>query len=258
LSEDLFPPESAKRSRGMPHVPFRYVPNTLLYILITGCRWCDVPQGEQRSSGSSAHRWLKRWEKDGISERLKARVPGIADENGLINRESGAVDGSFSPGKGGGEGVRYGRKGKGILIHTVAERNGMPMSCMATPANTDERAAVLTLPDDINPKTGKVGRPRKRIKVPAGDKGYDSRELRKNLRKRGIRPQLPGRIWGGKRKAGRPIKNDAPRFQVERTFSWLQRRYRRLVIRWERIESCFQAFLNSAFIHIWLKKISVG
>ena len=44
LFEDIFPPEPEKRARGMPHSPFRYVLNTLLYVLITGCRWCDVPQ----------------------------------------------------------------------------------------------------------------------------------------------------------------------------------------------------------------------
>jgi len=100
LSEYLLPPEPAKRSRGMPHVPFRCVLNTLLYILITGCRWCDVPEGVQWASKSSAHRWLKRWEKDGTYDRLKAGILGIADENGLISWESGAVDGSFSPRKG--------------------------------------------------------------------------------------------------------------------------------------------------------------
>ena len=42
------------KSRGMPHTPFRYVLNTLLYILITGCRWCDVPQKKQWASKSSA------------------------------------------------------------------------------------------------------------------------------------------------------------------------------------------------------------
>ena len=35
LFADLFPPEPAKRNRGMPHTPFRQVVNTLLYILIT-------------------------------------------------------------------------------------------------------------------------------------------------------------------------------------------------------------------------------
>ncbi len=101
LFNDIFPPEPEKRERGMPHTPFRYVLNTLLYILITGCRWCDVPKGEIWASKSSAHRWLQRWETDGILESLQARILGIAEERGLINWSYGAVDGSFSPWKGG-------------------------------------------------------------------------------------------------------------------------------------------------------------
>ena len=99
LFEDIFPPKPEKRARGMPHSPFRYVLNTLLYILITGCRWCDVPKGEIWASKSSAHRWLKRWESDGTLESLQARILGIAEEKGLIDWSYGAVDGSFSPWK---------------------------------------------------------------------------------------------------------------------------------------------------------------
>ncbi len=38
LFADIFPPESTPRGRGMPHIPFRAVVNTLLSVLITGCR----------------------------------------------------------------------------------------------------------------------------------------------------------------------------------------------------------------------------
>ena len=99
LFEDIFPKPPEKRERGMPHSSFRYVLNTLLYILITGCRWCDVPKGEIWASKSSAHRWLKRWQLDGTLEALQARILGIAQEKGLINWSYGAVDGSFSPWK---------------------------------------------------------------------------------------------------------------------------------------------------------------
>jgi transposase len=54
LFEDIFS-EEAKKGKGMPHVPYRYVINTLLYILITGCRWCDIPKEVQWASKSSAH-----------------------------------------------------------------------------------------------------------------------------------------------------------------------------------------------------------
>jgi transposase len=47
LCKDVFPPAPQKRGRGMPHAPFRKLLNTLLYVLITGCRWCDVPRGPQ-------------------------------------------------------------------------------------------------------------------------------------------------------------------------------------------------------------------
>ena len=97
LFEDIFPQQPKKRGKGMPHTPFRYVLNTLLYILITGCRWCDVPTGEIWASKSSAHRWLKRWEEDGTLKYLQGRILGIAENQGLINWSYGAVDGSFSP-----------------------------------------------------------------------------------------------------------------------------------------------------------------
>ena len=122
----------------------------------------------------------------------------------------------FPPGKGGGEEVAYGHKGKGILIHTLTEGNGMPLANSTTPANGSEREQVIPLLDKVKLKTLKRGRPRKRVKVLATDKGYDSKEKRAALRKRGIRPQIPKRVWKNRKNKGRPIKISAPRFQQER------------------------------------------
>jgi hypothetical protein len=79
----------------------------------------------------------------------------------------------FPPGKGGGEGVARGGKGKGILIHSLTEGNGMPLANRITPANGDERAQGVPLLDAVTVHTGKRGRLRKRLKVIATDKGYD-------------------------------------------------------------------------------------
>ena len=49
-----------------------------------------------------------------------------------------------------------------------------------------------------------------------------------------------------------------PRFQAERTFAWFQKKYRRLVVRWERMAACFEAFLAVATIHIWISRLIVG
>jgi IS5 family transposase len=164
----------------------------------------------------------------------------------------------FPPGKGGGEGVAYGRKGKGILIHSLTDAAGMPLSTRTTPANGDERAQVIPLLDTLHVRTGKQGRPRKRLKVLAADKGYDAKDLRRRLRARGMRPQIPKRVWQSRKPRGRPIKKDVPRYQAERTFAWFQRKYRRLVVRWERLAACFNAFLAIAMIHIWIHRLIVG
>jgi IS5 family transposase len=151
--------------------------------------------------------------------------------------------------------VAYGGKGKGVLIHVLTDGNGLPMSGCTTAANGDERQQVLPLIDQVNVKTAPVGRPKKRFKVLAADKGYDARWLRQKLRQRGIRGQIPKRRWRGKPRIGRPIKTTVPRFQQERCFAWLQRKYRRLVVRWERLPQCFDAFLHLAIIHIWFNKL---
>lgn len=76
--------------------------------------------------------------------------------------------------------------------------------------------------------------------------------------KRGIRAQLPKRVWKTKKNRGRPMKKVVPRFQAERTFAWFQKKYRRLVVRWERLAACFDAFLAVATIHMWIHRLIVG
>jgi len=117
---------------------------------------------------------------------------------------------------------------------------------------------VLPLLDAVKIRTGKRGRPRKRLRVIATDKGYAAKALREKLRKRGIRAQIPKRVWKTKKNRGRPIAQVVPRFQAERTFAWFQKKYRRLVVRWERITACFEAFLALATIHIWVHRLIVG
>jgi transposase len=44
LIEDIFT-KKEKRGRGRPAVSSRMILNSLLYILITGSRWCDLSRG---------------------------------------------------------------------------------------------------------------------------------------------------------------------------------------------------------------------
>ena len=95
--ESLLPPPPKKRGKGMPHVPFRSILNSIFYILITGSRWCDLPDNRQIfAHRSSAHRWLMRWGDDGTFEKICAGMRELADLNGQIDWSRSSVDGSFS------------------------------------------------------------------------------------------------------------------------------------------------------------------
>lgn len=165
----------------------------------------------------------------------------------------------FPPGKGGGQGVDHGFKGKGVLIHSVVDAKGMPLVVEVTGARASERAQVLPMLDSLKVRTGKPGRPRSRPKQLAGDKGYDSKELREQLRRRNIRPELPRRVWKDRRQPPGPkLERRIERYVVERTFSWYQRKFRRLAVRWERKPELFEAFVRLGFAWIWLNRLLMG
>jgi transposase len=108
-------------------------------------------------------------------------------------------------------------------------------------------------------KTGKRGRPRKRPLQLAAEKRYDSKELRNKLREKGIRPEIPKRVWKNRCKpAARLLVKRVQRFVVERSFSWLQCKFRRLVVRWERLPHAFQGFVSLAVSFMWLRRLVVG
>ena len=95
LLEPLLPRDPEQRGKGSPHAPWRQVCNTILWILITGSRWCDVPKGEQWGSRTSAHRWLGRWQKEGVLENLLQALLEAAELAGSLDWGRLAVDGFF-------------------------------------------------------------------------------------------------------------------------------------------------------------------
>jgi transposase len=63
--EPLLPP---KAKIGRPRVDDRKVINGILYVLVTGCRWCDIPR--QYSAYPTAWRRHKELQEKTIWERI--------------------------------------------------------------------------------------------------------------------------------------------------------------------------------------------
>jgi transposase len=104
------------------------------------------------------------------------------------------------------------------------------------------------------PRHGR-GRPRKNPVRIIADRGYDCDPLRERLAKRGIDLICPYRRNNKKKKHqdGRKMRRYKRRWTVERTFAWLQN-FRRLVVRWEREITVYQAFFHVACILITLRQ----
>jgi transposase len=133
------------RGKGHPPAHPRFILNSICWILITGARWCDLPKGPQWGSRSASHRYLGEWLEMGILEKLLTALQEIANIAKMIDFNRLAVDGFFSAGKGGGEDVEYGYKGKGVTSHVLTDGGGNPLKITATGAAGDERQQVTPL-----------------------------------------------------------------------------------------------------------------
>jgi transposase len=164
------------------------------------------------------------------------------------------LDGTFVPAQRGGTHVGYGRKGKGSTIHVVTDGNGLPLAVDVTSATVYETKPVLKLLDTIRVQ-GSRGRPKQLV----ADRAYDSMPLRLALRKRNIRPIIPGRIWKGrKRRQGRPAGSCQAgkyqgRWKIERLNAWMDN-YRRVAVRWDHTLKAFKTWVILACIMICLNQ----
>ena len=100
------------------------------------------------------------------------------------------------------------------------------------------------------------GRPRQKPERMIGDKAYDSDPLRTRLRHRGIAliaPHKRNRVRPPTQD-GRALRRYRRRWIVERTIAWLGN-FRRLVVRWDRSATIYQAFFHIACLMIVLRRV---
>ena len=153
--------------------------------------------------------------------------------------------------------VDYGYKGKGVTTHLLVEGNGNPLSFEVTSAKGDERQQVEKVLIPIEGKIQKLYGLYQLIPILEADKGYDANELRDKLLNRRIFPFIPYRKIGAVKKAEKVVcELKRFRWKVERAIAWLQRKFRRIVVRWERKVKYWRGFLNFSLIYFWTEKLS--
>ena len=129
----------------------------------------------------------------------------------------------------------------------IADGNGLPVATFTDSATPHE----VTLVEQTLDCRYLKDLPKRLI----GDKAYDSDQLDKKMKNRGIEMISPNReSRNSKTQDGRTLRRYRRRWKVERLFSWLQN-FRRLVTRWEYYESNFEGFLSLGCIIILLRHL---
>lgn len=133
------------------------------------------------------------------------------------------------------------------MIHILADGSGNPLAITTTPANGNERLQVKILLEKVHIHATKI------MPIFEADKGYDCVSLRTELLKNNIFPLIPYRENNHKASLFKKMfLIESKRWKVERAFSWLKRKCRRLLMRWERIFLAWEAFTLLGLIFIWL------
>ena len=167
-------------------------------------------------------------------------------EQGEIDESESYIDAMFACPKGGGEEIGKTRRGKGVKIMAIVDRQGMPLSVSTHAANHHE-VTLVQLSFDFYMIEAK---PQNLI----GDRAYDSDALDRELKKDGVEMIAPHKCTRKmKTQDGRRLRRYARRWIVERFFAWLQWK-RRLLVRSEYYAENFLGFVQLASVLMLLKR----
>ena len=139
----------------------------------------------------------------------------------------------------------------------VADGTGLPLGNHLHSASPSEvQLAETTLATICVGRQHRAGRPRQKPVRVIADRGYDSDPLRKQLARRGIELIAPHRKKRRKPRTqdGRALRRYRRRWKMERTFAWIAN-YRRLVVRYDRSLTIYQAFFHIACFMIVLRRV---
>lgn len=75
---------------GRPRADDRATVNGILYVLITGCRWVDLP--EKYGDDSTTNRRLRKWEKLGIWKKVMDSLISEGYAKGIVKMDELSID----------------------------------------------------------------------------------------------------------------------------------------------------------------------
>jgi transposase len=246
LIREHFPEEHIPDDRpGRKPIPARKVLEAVLWVLNTGAQWHMLPQS--CPNYKTVHRRFQQWCQNEVIRSALTDLANLLRREGGIDESECYIDATFASAKGGGEEIGPTKRGKGVKIMAIVDRQGLPLAVTTHAANHHE-VTLVQLTFDFYMIEAKP-------EVLIGDKAYDSDPLDAQLREEGIELISPHKSNRKKPKTqdGRRLRRYERRWIVERFFAWIQWQ-RRLLVRWEFHPANFLGFVQLAALCILLKQ----
>lgn len=250
----LLPPYRPSPLGGRPRENDRAAMDGIFYLLRTGCQWKALPR--EFGASSTVYDRFRQWEQAGVFRALWRKGVSLCDKKGSIDWEWQSVDGCMTKAPLGGEKTGPNptdRAKSGTKRSILTDGDGLPLAIAIDGANRhDKKMLADTLSGVIVP------RPRPSTNAPQHmclDKGYDYPDIRALVKKLKYLDHIKAR--GEETEAKKHIPGyRARRWVVERTHSWMNR-FRRLLIRWEKLADRYLALLHLACGYIACKVAGV-
>ena len=212
------------------------------FVLVTGCRWKDVPQ-EMGCCGETARTRLQAWERAGIWDQLHQLLLTMLRHENELHLETAIIDSTQVRAFGGGDATGpspVDRRKKGTKFTLLVDRDGVPLVIRAV-AGQSQRSLGDSADGRVVSRRGRASRD-VRARIPTklyADAGYDCEATRSMLRWLGIEPHIRHRNGEHGSHLGRV------RWVVERTISWIKG-LRRMRVRYDRSATSIDAWTSIA------------
>lgn len=211
------------------------------FVLVTSCRWKDVPK-EMGCCGETARTRLQAWEQAGLWDQLHQLLLPLLNHEKQLHLETAIIDTTQVRAFGGGAATGpspVDRRKKGTKYALLVDRDGVPLVLRAVPADRSDQVVILPTVVEFPAVGGKPGRPLTHPKQLYADAGFDCEATRNILRWLGIEPHIRHRNGDHGSHLGRV------RWVVERTISWIKG-LRRMRVRYDRSETSLDAWTSLA------------
>ena len=245
LIAPILVPEKPPGTVGRPPTPYRVLFDAIIFVLRSGCQWQAIPR-QAYAPGSTVHGRFRQWVQQGVFVQAWQTLLHYYDTEAGIAWKWQALDGVITKAPLGGDATGpspVDRSKRGTKRSVLTDQRGAPLAVEITGANTPDKTVALATLD------GLVERPEKvvyRLHHLCLDKGYDYADVIEGVEQRDDHLHVAKR---DAEKAAIPTKKKHParRWVVERTHAW-HNRFRRLLVRWEKKRTHYEALIQLASV----------